>query len=253
MERWSDGARERQGDKKREKSIFLLNNLFEMTFRINRMKFLFTYIIALFLLTSLYAQQDSQAGAILDKVAEKNKSFQTIKASFQLTVIDLQQDSKDVFDGNIALKEGMFKLELMDNITFYDTTTVWNYMPDVQEVNINAAEDVDIGNSFLTNPASLFTMYKEDYKYRLIGEKKIEKEIQYFIDLVPKEMNSEYSSIKLLISKKDLSLQSATLMRKDGIHYIIKITLFEHDIKLEDSYFRFNPAKHPDVEVIDMR
>jgi len=217
------------------------------------MKFLFTYIIALFLPISLYAQQDSQAGVILDKFAENNKSFKTIKASFQLTVIDLQQDSKEVFDGNIALKEGMFKLELMDNITFYDKTTVWNYIPDVQEVNINAAEDVDIGNSFLTNPASLFTMYKEDYKYRLIGEKNIEKEIQYFIDLVPKEMNSEYSSIKLLISKKDLSLQSATFMRKDGIHYIIKISLFEHDIKLEDSYFRFNPAKHPDVEVIDMR
>jgi len=120
-----------------------------MTFRINNMKFLFTCIIALFLSISLYAQQDSQAGVILDKVAEKNRSFQTIKASFQLTVIDLQQDSKELFDGNIALKEGMFKLELMDNITYYDKTTVWNYIPDVQEVNINAAEDVDIGNSFL--------------------------------------------------------------------------------------------------------
>lgn len=217
------------------------------------MKFLFTCIIALLLPISLYTQQDSQAGVILDKFAENNKSFKTIKASFQLTVIDLQQDSKELFDGNIALKEGMFKLELMDNITYYDKTTVWNYIPDVQEVNINAAEDVDIGNSFLTNPACLFTMYKEDYKYRLIGEKNIEKEIQYFIDLVPKERNSEYSSIKLLISKNNLSLQSATFMGKDGIHYLIEITRFEHDIKLEDSYFRFNPAKYPDVEVIDLR
>ena len=217
------------------------------------MKFSFTCIIALFLPISLYAQQDSQAGVILDKVAENNKSFKTIKASFQITVIDLQQDSKEVFDGNIALKEGMFKLELMDNITFYDKTTVWNYIPDVQEVNINAAEDVDIGSSFLTNPVGFFTMYKEDYKYRLIGEKNIEKEIQYFIELVPKDRNSEYTSIKLLISKNNLSLQSATFMGKDGIHYIIKITRFEHDIKLEDSYFRFNPAEHPDVEVIDLR
>jgi len=96
-------------------------------------------------------------------------------------------------------------------------------------------------------------MYKEDYKYRLIGEKNIEKEIQYFIELVPKNRNSEYSSIKLLIRKNNLSLQSATFMGKDGIHYIIKITRFEHDIKLEDSYFRFNPAKHPDVEVMDLR
>lgn len=217
------------------------------------MKKILLFLTYIFLLTPSNAQQDAQAGVILDKVAEKNKSFQSIKASFQLTVIDLQQDSKEVFDGNIAMKEGMFKLELMDNITFYDKTTVWNYIPDVQEVNINAAEDVDIGNSFLTNPASLFTMYKEDYKYRLIGEKNIEKEIQYFIDLVPKERNPEYSSIKLLISKNDLSLQSATFMGKDGIHYIIKIIRFEHDIKLEDSYFRFNPAKHPDVEVIDLR
>ena len=230
-----------------------MKNLFEMTFRINRVIFLFTYIIALFLPISLYAQQDSQAGVILDKFAENNKSFKTIKASFQLTVIDLQQDSKELFDGNIALKEGMFKLGLMDNITYYDKTTVWNYIPDVQEVNINAAEDVDIGDSFLTNPAGLFTMYKEDYKYRLIGEKNIEKEIQYFIELVPKDRNSEYTSIKLLISKNNLSLQSATFMGKDGIHYIIKITRFEHDIKLEDSYFRFNPAEHPDVEVIDLR
>ena len=219
----------------------------------NHIKLLLTLVTGIFLLTLSYAQEDLQAGSILDKVAEINKSYQTLKASFQLTVIDLQQDSKEVFDGNIAMKKGMFKLELMDNITFYDKTTVWNYLPDVQEVNINAAEDVDIGNSFLTNPSSLFTIYKEDYKYRLIGEKNIEKEIQYFIDLVPKERNSEYASIKLLISKKDLSLQSATFMGKEGIHYIIKITRFEHDIKLEDSFFRFDPAKHPDVEVIDMR
>ena len=224
-----------------------------MTLGINCMKNILIIITYIFLLTPSNAQQDPQAGAILDKVAEINRSFQTIKASFQLTVIDLQQDSKEVFDGNIALKKGMFRLELMDNITFYDKTTVWNYLPDVQEVNINAAEDVDIGNSFLTNPAILFAMYKEDFKYRLIGEKNIEQEIQYLIDLVPKERDSEYSSIKLLISKKDLSLQSATFMGKDGIHYIIKITRFEHDINLEDSYFRFDPAKHPDVEVIDMR
>ena len=224
-----------------------------MTLGINRMKNIIIIITYIFLLTPSNAQQDPQAGAILDKVAEINRSFQTIKASFQLTVIDLQQDSKEVFDGNIALKKGMFKLELMDNITYYDKTTVWNYLPDVQEVNINAAEDVDIGNSFLTNPASLFDMYKEDFKYRLIGEKNIEQEIQYFINLVPKERDSEYSSIKLLISKKDLSLQSATFMGKDGIHYIIKITRFEHDINLEDSYFRFDPANYPDVEVIDLR
>ena len=217
------------------------------------MNFLFTCIIALFLPISLYAQQDSQAGEILDKFAENHKSFNTIKTSFQLTIIDLQQDTKDIFDGNIALKEGMFKLELMDNITYYDKTTVWNYMSDVQEVNINNAEDVDIGNSFLTNPAGLFTIYKEDYKYRLIGEKNIDKGTYYFIDLVPNELNSEYSTIKLLINKNNLSLQSATFMGKDGIHYIIEITRFEHDIKLEDSYFRFNPAKHPDVEVIDLR
>ncbi len=224
-----------------------------MSFRINRMKFLFTALIAIFLFASSNAQQDPQAGAILDKFAEKNRSFQTIKASFQLTVIDLQQDTKEVFDGNIALKEGMFKLELMDNITYYDKTTVWNYIPDAQEVNINSAEDVDIGSSFLTNPAGLFTMYKEDFKYKLVDEQNNKNGIQYYIDLFPKNLNSEYSSIKLLISKNDLLLQSVTYMGKDGIHYIIDITRFEHDIVLEDSYFRFDPAKHPDVEVIDMR
>ena len=96
------------------------------------MKKISLFLTYIFLLTPSNAQQDTQAGVILDKVAEKNKSFQSIKASFQLTVIDLQQDSKEVFDGNIAMKEGMFKLELMDNITFYDKITVWNYIPDVQ-------------------------------------------------------------------------------------------------------------------------
>lgn len=217
------------------------------------MKYLFTTFIVIFLFTSLNAQQDPQAGAILDKVAEINESYETIEASFKLTVIDLQQDTKDSYNGKIALKNGMFKLELMDNITYYDKENVWNYMPDVQEVNINAAEDVDIGSSFFTDPAKLFGMYKENYKYRLAGEKSIDDEMQYLIDLVPKESDSEYSLIKILISKKELSLRSATFMGKDGIHYIIEITQMEHDAKLNDSFFRFNPSEHPDVEVIDMR
>ncbi|MDK2841727.1 MAG: hypothetical protein PWQ17_1232, partial [Anaerophaga sp.] len=39
----------------------------------------------------------------------------------------------------------------------------------------------------------------------------------------------------------------------DGTNYIIDITNMETDVPFEPGMFTFDPDKHPDVEIIDMR
>ena len=43
------------------------------------------------------------------------------------------------------------------------------------------------------------------------------------------------------------------LKGKDGSNYIYTITSFEINKEIPDAKFRFNTAKHPEVEVIDLR
>jgi len=70
---------------------------------------------------------------------------------------------------------------------------------------------------------------------------------------VPEKKDAQYFKVKMMISKKDKSVQSWTMFDKGGNRYKYTITKFTPNIKIEDSYFTFDPKKFPGVEVIDLR
>jgi len=57
----------------------------------------------------------------------------------------------------------------------------------------------------------------------------------------------------MLIAKKDRSVQSWTMFDRSGNRYKYSITKFTPNVKVEDTFFAFDPKKFPGVEVIDLR
>lgn len=195
----------------------------------------------------LNAQKDPAAKTILNRFSDAALSAPAIHMKFSLTVHDKIEETTQESDGQVIIKDNMYRLKLPDNIIWYDGSSTWTLAPEVREVTVTLPDPED--NTFLTSPSSLFDMYKEDFKYRLLEESP-ERNV---IDLYPKDpSNTDFSIIRLVIDEQN-RLTSAEYRRKDGIDLYIDIIEYNLDKSYPDSYFTFDPSDYPDVDIIDMR
>lgn len=216
------------------------------------MKKLFFLATILIIGSSLsFAQVDTEAKKILDKLSEKTKLHKVIKSDFKVTFKSTKDDIENTSQGTITIKGDMYRLDFMGGEAFFDGKTLWNYMPEVKEVNITEPE-VD-SEDFFSNPKRLFTVYDSDFKCQLINTMS-ENNVNYaLIDLYPINLDEDYSRIRLQINTSDYYLFSATIFGKDGSNYSVKISNYKTNLELDDSYFIFNEKDYENLEVIDLR
>lgn len=199
----------------------------------------------------IFAQEDPEAKKILDKLSEKTKSHKVIKSDFEVIFKSTKDNMQNTSKGTITMKGEMYRLNFMDSEAFFDGKTLWNYIPEVNEVNISEPELND--DDLLNNPKQLFTVYENDYKYQLI-KTMTDGNINYaLVDLYPNNLDEEYSRIRLQINTNEYFLSSATIFGKDGSNYSIKISNYKTNLELDDSYFIFDKNKYKDIEVVDLR
>ena len=192
-------------------------------------------------------QSDKQALNILDKFSSKASSAPSVSMKFLLITFDQANDSKDTLAGSIILSKNSYKLELPDNIIWFNGETSWSYLPAEQEVTITKSDKKD--NSFQSRPSSIFTLYRNGYKNRLIEE----KSDSYLIDLYPEDLKNELIRARLRILKPSYYLDSFEYKRRDGVTITLLVKEYNLDIAPDAGMFNFASEKFKDVEVIDMR
>jgi len=214
-------------------------------------KILLLTTILFFGINLIIAQEDPEAKKILDKLSEKTKSHKVINSDFEVTFKSTKDNIQNTTEGTITMKGEMYRLNFMDSEAFFDGKTLWNYIPEVNEVNISEPETND--GDLLSNPKQLFTVYENDYKYQLI-KSMVEGNVNYaLVDLYPVNLDEEYSRIRLQINTNEYYLSSATIFGKDGSNYTIKISNYNTNLDYEDSYFVFDEKSYKDIEVVDLR
>ena len=208
-------------------------------------------IIISLLSITVYSQKDPAAKAILDKLSEITKSHPSIQVDFKIDYKNIKDNMFNTSEGSITMKGDKYYLRFMGVETFFDGKTQWNYIKDVNEVNIIEPEPND--DDIFNNPKRLFTIYENDFKYQHINDI-VENKVNYsIIDLYPENMDEDFSRIRLQINTDKYFLSSATIFGKDGSHYSITINKYNTSVKTQESVFIFNEAKYPGVEIIDMR
>jgi outer membrane lipoprotein carrier protein len=209
-------------------------------------KFVFiTLLVALS--SSLFAQYDPKALEILEAMSKKYKAISAFEANLTTAMTNETEGIKEEFKGKITVKGEKFKLSLEDQEIINNGITVWTYLPSAKEVSIDNFDP----KSDDINPIKIFDIYKTGFKYLYLGDK---TEIGFEeIDLVPEKKNAQYFKIKMMISKKDQTIQSWTMFDKSGNRYKYVITKFVSNLKVEDSFFVFDAKKYPGIEVNDLR
>ncbi|MBS1683055.1 MAG: outer membrane lipoprotein carrier protein LolA [Bacteroidetes bacterium] len=213
------------------------------------MKKLVFAIFGTFLIKSVAAQYDPKALEVLDAMSKKYKSISAFEATLKSTLENESSGVKDDFKGKITVKGEKYKLELPEQHVYNNGTTVWTYLPEQKEVNIDNFDP----KSEELNPSKIFEMYKKGFKYLHMGEKNEAGVLCDEIDLVPEKRDAQYFKIKMMISKKDNRVVSWTMFDRGGNRFKYTINKFTPNIKVDDSFFAFDTKKFPGVEVNDLR
>lgn len=213
------------------------------------MKQILLFLSALIIVNVAAAQYDPKALEVLEAMSKKYKAITSFEAILSAALTNESAGVKDEFKGKITVKGNKYVLALPEQEVYNNGKTVWTYLPEQKEVNI---DDFDPKSDDL-NPSKIFEMYKKGFKYLLLGQHTEGGIPCDEVDLVPEKKEAQYFKVKMMISKKDKTVQSWTMFDRGGNRYKYTITKFTPNIKVDDSFFTFDLKKHPGITSNDLR
>jgi outer membrane lipoprotein carrier protein len=211
-------------------------------------KFVFL-IFSLLVVQVTFAQYDAQALATLDAMSKKYKAYTSFEANITTTMTNETEGVKEEYKGKITVKGDKYKLVMSEQEIINNGTTQWTYIPAAKEVTVDNYD----ATSDEINPSKIYEIYKKGFKYLHNGERTEGGVVVEEIDLVPEKKDAQFFKIKMLITKKDRSIQSWTMMDKSGNKYKYTISKFTPNVTVADTFFVFDTKKYPGVDVTDLR
>jgi outer membrane lipoprotein carrier protein len=196
------------------------------------------------------AHQDEKAREILDKLAGHTRSSPSLFVDFTFSMTSQKDDISEEFDGQITMKGNKYRLSIMNTEIWFDGESMYTYLPDVNEVIIS---EPDEDGGLMSNPAELFSIYHEEFRYSMQGETTGDGKSLYEIDLHPIDLEQDFHTVKLFVDRKNSFIHSAIIAGKDGNRYMLTVNNFNNTRQVADSYFVFDKSKFPGIEIIDMR
>jgi len=209
----------------------------------------FFAVALLFSVKLAFGQYDPKALETLDAMSKKYKAIPSFEANISCTLTNEVEKVSDEFKGKITVKGDKYRLVLPEQEVINNGTTMWTILPEAKEVNIDT---YDPGSDDI-NPSKIYDIYKKGYKYLYLSDKTEGGVLCEEIDLVPEKKDAQFFKIKMLISKKDKSIQSWTMYDKSGNLYKYSLTKFNPNANVADSFFAFDAKKYPGFDVVDLR
>jgi len=192
-----------------------------------------------------FTQNDKKATAILDDVSAKTKLYKTIKIDFTYAMDNAKENIHDKFKGTLMSKGDKYKLTAAGQEVISDGKTMWTYLKDANEVQINNAGEDD--ESF--TPTKLLSGYSNDYKSKFIQETGNNQ----IIELYPLKKGKSFTKVQLSIDKAKKQITKFVIYDRNGSTFSYIVDKFVTDQAIADNVFTFNKADHPGVEMNDMR
>ena len=203
------------------------------------------------------------AADLLDRIGE-SKNFQ---ATFTYhTQTDQEEPPKEKLIGSITVQGPQYRLSMGGQEIVSDGTTVWNYLPDANEVQINAY-DPEQGASI---PWLLFTNWRQNYEFHDLSVQNIYSkrggyykcdngtyDIYHTVTIVAKDPENTIRKLAIMGNRDTmlvrLDIKRLEVLDSNKNRHCFSITKFKTDLALDDAFFKFIPENYADIEVIDMR
>jgi len=217
----------------------------------NMKKNIFTVTALLLLAAVSFGQQDAKAKKILDQMSARYRQISAYSIEFTNSLVNEAEGVKKSFSASLTVKGNKHIMKTKDQVVYNDGKTVWTYLPEINEVTIDQY-DPDDDDGF--TPSSISEEYKKGYRYLWIGQDSDGGVRCDLVDLIPNDIeNNQFFKIRMMISSEDQTLKKWIMYEKLGNQFVYSISKFDGPISVDDSAFKFDFSKHPEVEVIDLR
>jgi len=205
---------------------------------------------------------DPKAKTILDGVSATAKAYQSITATFTITM-EKPGAAKETKDGTVILKGNMYKV-VLDNKQkdkvykeeyYNDGKTMWVYNEKDKEVTIDHAPDpAKKKNDNQISTSEIFTIHEKGFKYSFVKEETQAGKVVQLVNLVPEQPDKKnYHTVKLTIDKVKKQIISVVFLNKDGSKTTYTVKTFVPNTVYTDATFKYDSKTHPGVSIIDMR
>ena len=196
-----------------------------------------------FLFAAQAVSAQNNAEAFIRLIINQLKSHKNIEMTFNYQISPDGKNLGETEKGHAWLQGEAYKVEMADQQTISNGTTIWTYFVDAEEVMVsNASEGVD------NTPLKVLTSLDENYVASLTG---IDANGIATVELA--NPAGQYKRVTLKINTKKVELKGADVYFEDGNKFVITVEEMKYDQELDDKFFTFDTKKHPNVDVIDMR
>ncbi len=206
-------------------------------------------VLVLLVAQSAFAQYDPKAKEILDAMSKKYQTIGSFESDFSYSMENKTQSISEDFEGKIIVNGDKYRLKMGGQEIINDGSTVWTYLEDVNEVNI---DNYDPSEGDIS-PTQIYNAYQRGFKYVFLEEETVNGEAFNVVDLLPENTNNQFFKIRLHISKSDSTLKKWEIFDKNGTIYTYQISNFNPDAEIANAVFSFDTSKYQGIEVVDLR
>lgn len=200
-----------------------------------------------FFMSALMAQpaSDAQAKAIADKaVAQLQRTL--VKIAFTTTYTDARTGAKNVSNGECAVSGKRSYVKYGGLETFFDGKTQWIFMPENNEVSVS---EPTLAEQREANPLLMVRDYAQTHRVGFDEDKADDCHLLCLYPTVAKRV--DYFRIKLAVDKKTYRIRRIEFCQRNADRIVLTVRSWQPLPK--DFRFAFDAAKHPHVEVNDLR
>lgn len=198
-------------------------------------------LLLLFVAQVVNAQNN--ADALIRILVDQVKSHKNVEMAFSYQISPDGKNYSDSEEGHAWLQGNAYKIEMAEQQSISDGTTIWTYLVDDEEVMVSDAYEGEDNT-----PLKLLTSLDKNYVATLTN---IDTQGNATIELAnPK---GQYKRVTLKMNAMKAALKSADIYLEDGTKVAVTVKEMKYDQELDDKFFTFDTKKHPKVDVIDMR
>lgn len=186
---------------------------------------------------------------ILKKAADLYSAESPIELDFTINTQNVGDDFVHSQNGIAFMSLNKFKINIPEAIAWFDGSTQWIYVKDLNEVNITTPTGADLMG---ISPMVLLRIYDKGYKVSFVGQTENTGSSVYEIAMNPEDPNVSIGVIHLQIDKKTYRIKQIKI-NNNGLENTFLVRQYRPNSIMDDSVFVFNPVDYPQAEIVDLR
>ncbi len=196
--------------------------------------------------SGLSEKSDAKSTSLLNRVNKKYATYKSMQLDLKLTIEDGQL--KEVQKGEVSVKGNKFRVKSKEQEIISDGKTNWIHLIRQNELQISNPDPDDV--AMFSSPDKLLKSFEKDFISQYAGKSTLKGKSVDVIEFKPKDRNSEYSKVRVMIEKSTLNVLKIKVFDKSNIHYTIEVEKFVKNPSLSDNFFKFDESKVPEENTI---